>query len=135
MELEAFRVLELFHNTSAILMQDLSADGKYKSAAPHLEIIAAGAISDFNLPAIAKKYKLSMSKNISPDRSGFTSGFPDCDFWHFLDLRSKPTGNAVHGLRQDWLDKYPSLQKWDGTATSTETLHCEVNFSALGTQR
>jgi hypothetical protein len=62
--------------TSAILMQDLLADGKYKSRFNPPRDHCRWRNFGFNVPAIAKKNKISMSKNISDlvHRSGFTSG-------------------------------------------------------------
>ena len=127
---ESLRILEVFHTSSVLLWEKLS-EGKCKAALPYLEIIAATPVSAFDFQGIGKNYKLSTSKYkaIVDAPVGSNTPLPVGDFWKFLQVRANKTGKPLHGLRHDWLKKYPRLLTWDGTSTATQTLHCEIKLA------
>ena len=126
---ESFRTLEVFH-TSSILLWELFSDAKYKDMVPHLRIIAANPISEFDFRAIGKRYRLSATEAIVESPSGeMGPSLPIGDFWNFIQVRAKKTGRPLHGLRHDFLKKYPSLLVWNGNSTANQTLHCEVKLA------
>ena len=126
---ESFRTLEVFH-TSSILLWEQVSDERYKNVVPHLTIIAANPIAEFDFGAIGKKYKLSLAKAVVGSPSGeMGPSLPIGDFWNFVQVRTKKTGRPLHGLRHDFLKSYPGLLIWDGNFTSNQTLHCEVKLA------
>ena len=110
---ESLRVLELFH-TSAVLLYEQLSDGKCKTALKHPEIIPAGASSTFNLQGIAKKYKLAIRKTPIDVPAEWDSTLPVGDFWEFLHLRAKKTGNRSMGYDMTGLRNI--LTCWTGLA-------------------
>ena len=127
---ESLRILEVFHTSSVLLWEKLS-DEKCKAALPYLEIIAATLFR----PSIFRGLERTTSSQ--PARARL-SLMPPLDqirlcqwgtFGTFLQVRAKKTGKPLHGLRHDWLKKYPRLLTWDGTSTSTQTIHCEVKLA------
>ena len=102
----------------------------YKQVVPCLSIIPARPIYNFNFASTCKMYKLSPTTAVVKSPEGAIGpNLPVGDFWQFLQVRTKKTGKPLHGLRHDWLKAYAHLLAWDGTVTSTETLHCEIKLA------
>jgi len=133
---ESFRTLELFHTSTILLWEQLNNE-PYQQMVPHLRIIPANAVTAFDYLSIEKRYKLKVAEDVDASTEGDTIGpsLPVGDFWDFIKVRSKKRGHVIHGLRHDFLKRYPALLHWDGNVVTRQSLHSEVKLALDCLQR